>query len=1105
MADEYLIPFGLDTATFFEGVQAIDKGIDAMDANVQNATKEMQKGFNDAAAAGDNLGKTITVDAEKAAKLRDEAKTLGKELGDALSGKGVSSEMEKKLTKFNDLLVKFASNAAKPIKFNFDDAKLAAFDKALQDGAGDIEILTQAVGLAKDALGQLDPNSQEFAELNTQIEIAATFLAELGAATDNVTKKNLSLKGELKQIKAALAEMELAGKEGTAEFEAMAIRGGQLEDQIGDISNRIRVLASDTKYLDAGIQAVQGLAGAFTAGQGALALFGSESEEANRVIQKVTGAMAVLQGIQAIANALNKDSALSVLLFSRAQATAAVSTEALAGAEVVQTAATVGAATAMRAFTAALLANPITAILVGLTAIITALIAFSDNSAEAEKATKALNEALEAQKLLLDLDEASMKRRTDLMVAQAKAAGKSESEITQIEGEAIARRINRRQEAYAEFVKLYNDSDKRALLSAEDNKKLEDELLKRQAQNADDLNELEIKRIEKQGDLRKEDEAAKKKADEAEKKRLEDAKKAAEERKKILEQQIKFTRELEAARVDAIADQYERERAQARANTAAKIADLEAEKALSGKAEKDRNALIKQLRANLGKEIKTIDDKQAADQAALQFKAAQTIIDNREEGIVKEVETIRLGYEEKKQQIKEEFKNETDLRQQLLDQLNDAQIRDTKKAQSEFTNKSIALQEERAVLEVETAAKYVKDLPGIEEQKQVAVLEVKIKYAKLALQALLDQGNAENSTVVLQAKKTVQELEKALKTAVNEAKPDGINWFKMLGLGELSQEQRDAVIGAAQQALSSISEITGFIVDQYQRQIDKKQEVIDQIDNDIDDLEDKLDKEKQLRDDGFANNVELLEAELAEKKKAKDEEIKQAEELQKRQAAIQRAQLILDTVTQASNLITSATQIFKALSGIPFIGVPLAIATIGLMTGAFVAAKVKAFQLVNDQKQQFGGGGWIDGKPHSEGGKKYVAADGSGDVVELEAGEHVTKKAQAAKYGTLLEAINNNNIAGMNDEALRDMLAGMGIHLQSDSPKEVLTVARERDSLKAQVMLVSGGPDISNDVTAINQNVKYLADKERDKTERWEDDKHYYIRKGQKTTKIRKA
>lgn len=1097
--NDYLIPFGLDTAPFKKGIAEIDAGTDEMTANVLESTKAMQKGFTDAAGAGEKLGSTLAVDAEKAAQLRDAAKTLGKELGEALSGKNATgADFEKKVQKFSDMLAKFSANANKPIKFNIDAAKLEQFEKALADGANELEVLNEVLAEAQKQLESLDPNSQEWQALNAQIEIATGFLEGVGQAAGGAETKHKSLKTELRALKTAMAEMEQAGHGDTQEFINMAIRAGELEDQIGDVSARVRVLASDTKYIDAGVEALTALAGGFAAAQGAAALFGGENEEVNKVIQKVTGAMAVLQGIQAVANALNKDSTLMVLLNTNARAANTAATVAETAAVTGEAVATEAATVATEGFTAALLANPVTAIAVGLAALIAALIAFTSSSDDAEAATKRLNDALESQKLLLDLDEASLKRRTDLQVAQAKAAGKAESEVTTIEGKALQERLQLRRNAYNEFLTQYNNQDTRRKLSAEDNKKLEDELITRQQQIADDENEIKIKKLER--DKQVQDEAK-----EADKKATEEAKKAAEERKKVLEQQIKFTAELEKARIETITDSYAKERAQVTASANQQIAQLEAEKSLSVKAEQTKQAAIKAIKAGLTKQLADIDTKQATDTAAIQLKAQELTIQAREEGIVKEIETIRLGYEQKKTEIREQFKNETTLRDELLAQLNDAQIREQKKAQDKFTNEAIAKEEERAVLEVETATKFLPDLPGIEEKKQVEILKVKIKFAEQARQALINQGNTENSTVVLQATKAVQDLKKQLNVAIEAEKnaTGGVDWFDLLGLGELTEEQRAQVQDAAKQMLDSISQITDFIVGQYERQIDKKKEVISQIDDSIDDLEQQLDKEKDLRDEGLANNVEAIQAEIDEKKKAREEEVKQAEELQRKQIAMQKLQLVIDTAAQASNLITASTKIFNSLAAIPFVGIPLAITTIALMTGAFIAAKVKAFQMVNDQKQSFGAGGYIDGKPHTQGGRKYLAADGSG-VVELEGGEYVTNRRSTTKYADLLEAINRDDLAGMNEDALRDMLAGLGVHLSSEAPEKVLRIVRERDDYKQAALMIEQPADISQEMQAINANVQYLADKERRRVERWEDDLFYYTKEGNKTTKIRK-
>lgn len=136
---------------------------------------------------------------------------------------------------------------------------------------------------------------------------------------ENITKKSVSLKTELRSLKASLAEMEMAGKAGSKEFLEMSIRAGELEDQIGDVANRVKVLASDTKYIDAFGVAINGVAGAFSLATGAAALFGGENEELQAALLKVNAAMAIQNGLQGVMTALNKDEAASVVLKSQAQ------------------------------------------------------------------------------------------------------------------------------------------------------------------------------------------------------------------------------------------------------------------------------------------------------------------------------------------------------------------------------------------------------------------------------------------------------------------------------------------------------------------------------------------------------------------------------------------------------------------------------------------------------------------------------------------------------------------------------------------------------------------------------------------------------------------
>jgi hypothetical protein len=79
--------------------------------------------------------------------------------------------------------------------------------------------------------------------------------------------------------------------------------------------------------LDAFAQGAQGIAGGFAAAQGAMALFGSENKAVEEAIKKTQGAMALLQGVTAITNILQKDSAFSLAFLGKAQKANAAATE----------------------------------------------------------------------------------------------------------------------------------------------------------------------------------------------------------------------------------------------------------------------------------------------------------------------------------------------------------------------------------------------------------------------------------------------------------------------------------------------------------------------------------------------------------------------------------------------------------------------------------------------------------------------------------------------------------------------------------------------------------------------------------------------------------
>jgi len=138
-------------------------------------------------------------------------------------------------------------------------------------------------------------------------------------AIDNLGKSGKSLTGQLRGLKAELAQLEIAGQDGTEAFNELLIAAARLEDQIGDTRDRVRILASDTFKFDAAVGATQALASGFEVAQGAAALFGSESEDLQKVIAKVTAATAVANGVQQIADLIKQESALKTAVLTGAQ------------------------------------------------------------------------------------------------------------------------------------------------------------------------------------------------------------------------------------------------------------------------------------------------------------------------------------------------------------------------------------------------------------------------------------------------------------------------------------------------------------------------------------------------------------------------------------------------------------------------------------------------------------------------------------------------------------------------------------------------------------------------------------------------------------------
>ena len=277
-------------------------------------------------------------------------------------------------------------------------------------------------------------------------------LEALQTSLQATEKSSASLKAELRQLKEQLAQLP----EGSEEYNKIAERAGEVSDKIGDINQRIKALGSDTRVIDTVVEGAQALSGAFSVATSASALLGEENEDLQKTMAKVEAAIGLTVGIQSIANALQKDTALSIGL-NNAATTIQIGLQK-AYAVVVGT--TTGALKALRV---ALAATGIGAIVVALGFLISK---FTESTEATEDQEKALENLTEAQKRYTDSlnnDIKAIENSIKVRKLRGQIAGKTEKELREIERQGEKERAD----AYDTEIKRIDAELQNRKLSAE--------------------------------------------------------------------------------------------------------------------------------------------------------------------------------------------------------------------------------------------------------------------------------------------------------------------------------------------------------------------------------------------------------------------------------------------------------------------------------------------------------------------------------------------------------------------------------------------------------------------------------------------------------------
>jgi hypothetical protein len=226
-------------------------------------------------------------------------------------------------------------------------------------------------------------------------------------ATTSGAQSVKSLKQEIKEAQAEAVQLARKFGDFSPEATKAAQRVAKLKDEMGDFQQRVAALNPDKFQAIAGI--TQGIAGGISAMTGAMALFGSESEDVQKLMAKVQGAIAFSQGVQQIMDLRNSFGAVATMIKTNVVA-------------------------AFTTLKGAMIATGIGAVIAGVAALINYMDDLADATQRAADEQERLNKYYDQVWAKDDMD-------TKIRIANAKARGASSEELYKIERRNIERRI----------------------------------------------------------------------------------------------------------------------------------------------------------------------------------------------------------------------------------------------------------------------------------------------------------------------------------------------------------------------------------------------------------------------------------------------------------------------------------------------------------------------------------------------------------------------------------------------------------------------------------------------------------------------------------------
>lgn len=253
---------------------------------------------------------------------------------------------------------------------------------------------------------------------------------------------------------------------------------------------------------------------------------------------------------------------------------------------------------------------------------------------------------------------------------------------------------------------------------------------------------------------------------------------------------------------------------------------------------------------------------------------------------------------------------------------------------------------------------------------------------------------------------------------------------------ERAEEFKQSIADASEYAIENLKSVA-------QARVEAAEKAVQAAEKEVSARQKVLDAEIQSRANGYANNVATAQKELDFARKQQEKALRDKKKAQKQQERI-------DTLMQASSLVTATANLWKDLG-------LAAIPAIAIMWGSFAFAKIKASQLskASDQTEEYGNGTveMIDyGGSHASGNDVDLGTTKDGKRRRVEKGEYfaVINKRSSQRYRRLVPDLINSLNKGTFEQKYLNAYSGADevTNIMQGGNVDLSNVERDLKSIK---------------------------------------------------------